>query len=50
MQRYLSERPWIWIVVGFGALVLSLVMMIYISAINQPKEVKIEHASRYGDH
>ena len=50
MYRFLLNRPWIWIVIGFGALIASLVVMIYISAINQPKEVQIEHASRYGDH
>jgi hypothetical protein len=39
----MKERPWIWIVIGFVIMIVSLATLVVIAVKNEPLDVPLEH-------
>ena len=50
MKMYLQQRPWLWIVFGFGMVILALASMVTTAVRNLPAEVPLAHTESYADH
>ncbi|MBU2501189.1 hypothetical protein KJ682_07680 [bacterium] len=46
MRKWLYDRPWIWIVVFLGALVLGSLATVIIAEMNRPEIVRPRDGSR----
>jgi hypothetical protein len=44
MRKWLHDRPWIWVVVLLGFLVLSGLTTLVIAELNRPEIVKVENS------
>ena len=44
MNKYLSSRPWIWIVLGIVVMIASLAVVVAIAIKNEPASVPLEQA------
>jgi hypothetical protein len=44
MQKWLYDRPWIWIVLLLGFLVISGFVVLVIAELNRPEIVKVKAA------
>jgi hypothetical protein len=44
MQKWLYDRPWIWIVLLLGFLVISGFVVLIIAELNRPEIVKVKAA------
>jgi len=42
MNKFLSDRPWIWIVLGIVIMLASLAVVIAISIKNEPASIPLE--------
>ena len=42
MNKFLSDRPWIWIIAGIVFMLASLAVVMVIAVKNEPKSVPLE--------
>jgi hypothetical protein len=49
MKKFLSDRPWIWIVVAFVVMFASLGTVIIIAVRNEPPSVPLEVRQQHDD-
>jgi len=50
MNHYFKQRPWIWIVLGFSAVIAALAVMVTIAVMHVPQEAPISSAASYAGH
>jgi hypothetical protein len=48
VNKFLSDRPWIWIVVGFVVMIVSLAVVVVIAEKNEPKSIPMENSDHDG--
>ncbi|HEX4086846.1 MAG TPA: hypothetical protein VHY22_18170 [Chthoniobacteraceae bacterium] len=50
MRKYISDRPWIWIVVGYIFMTTSLITLVVIAEKYEQPSVPLHHGAAVDDH